>query len=231
MAESVLSGKKLEYLNSLEENLAKTRDNTISAIETVKAVADKAKIACAYRAANVLVKIANAQLEVVASGGKGGAELAETLKKEGKPIGEALVNGAAKVLGDLEPLAVKADDIPLYSDATIAGAGLEDNWTTAVQGEFNDACMAFVQVRANSIRDLSDTTRKVVTGDFDEIYMAFGKKLEADYNEITRIFNSSMTVFEAAGVNIAKMQADAKAAANVVGNTDIQGTVGAIDEV
>ena len=64
MAESVLSGKKLEYLNSLEENLAKTRDNTISAIETVKAVADKAKIACAYRAANVLVKIANAQLLV-----------------------------------------------------------------------------------------------------------------------------------------------------------------------
>ena len=135
------------------------------------------------------------------------------------------------MLGDLEPLAVKADDIPLYSDATIAGAGLEDNWTTAVQGEFNDACMAFVQVRANSIRDLSDTTRKVVTGDFDEIYMAFGKKLEADYNEITRIFNNAVTVFEAAGVNIAKMQADAKAAANVVGNTDIQGTVGAIDEV
>ena len=91
--------------------------------------------------------------------------------------------------------------------------------------------MAFVQVRANSIRDLSDTTRKVVTGDFDEIYMAFGKKLEADYNEITRIFNNAVTVFEAAGVNIAKMQADAKAAANVVGNTDIQGTVGAIDEV
>lgn len=230
MAESFVSKKKVEYLDSLRENLATTKENTIKTVEEIISIAKKAKTACAYKTANVMAKVANAQLTVIASAGKGGTEMAQALQ-EGSAVGPALVREAKRIEDEISPLAVKADDIPLFSDSVIDESGLEENWGVAVQQEFSNACMAFVQVRANSIRDISETTQKVLTGDFDEVYKKFGKNLETDFNDIARIFNTAMTVFESAGINIAKMQADAKQSAASVGNTDVAGTVGAIEEI
>lgn len=230
MAESFESKKKVEYLDSLRENLATTKARTIETAESVINIAKKAKTACAYKTANVIAKVANAQLQVIASAGKGGTEMAQALQT-GAAVGPALVREGKRLEDELTPLAVKAEDIPLFADSVIGESGLEENWGTAVQQEYTDACMSFVQVRADSIRDISETTQKVMTGDFDEVYKKFGKNLETDFNDIARIFNTAMTVFEEAGINIAKMQADAKQAAAKVGGTDVAGTVGAIEEI
>lgn len=229
MAESISSQKKIDYINSTGEFLAVAKDSTIKALEEILAVTNKAKVACADRASNVLFKVGNAQLEVIASGGKGLIEFAEALKT-GTMVGEALVKAANKALDEWSPLAAKPEEFPLIADSVISSRGLDENWTAAVQNEYTNACMSFIQIRENLLRDLAESTRALSGGDFDDLYKDFGRKLEADCNELTKHFNNTMTLFEAAGVNLAKMQDNARQSTASVGNIDMS-NIGADEEL
>ena len=222
MAESILSQKKIDYINTTGEFLAIAKENTIKALEEIMAVNNKAKVACADRASNILFKVGNAQLEVIATGGKGLVELSEALQ-EGTMVGPALVREAKKAADEWAPLAVKAEDFPLIADSVIDSRGLDENWTASVQTEYTNACMAFIQIRENLLRDLAESTHTLAGGDFDDVYKDFGKKLETSCNEITKIFNNTIALFEAAGINLAKMQDNARQSTTNVGNVDMSG--------
>lgn len=229
MAESIESGKKLEYINTVGEFLDVARKNTIKTVEEIGAVANEARVAVADRVYNVIADIANAQLEVISTGGDGLVKLAESLQK-GSSVGPALVAGAKKAESEWAPLAAKSEEIARTSDSVIDGRGLDENWTNAVQTKFTDSCRAFIQVRANLMRDVADATAKLKTADFGDVYMSFGRKLEASCNEVTDKFNGTMEVFAAAGINIDKMQEDARASTASVGKVDMS-NIGNIDEV
>lgn len=229
MAESIESGKKLEYINTVCEFLDVAKKNTIKTVDEISAVANEARVACADRVYNVIADVANAQLEVISTAGDGLVKLAESLQK-GNSVGPALVAGAKKAEDECAPLAAKTEDIPRISDAVIDERGLDENWTNSMQTKFTDACRAFIQVRANLMRDVADATAKLKTADFGDVYMSFGRKLEGACNEVTDKFNGTMDVFAAAGINIDKMQEDARASTSSVGKVDMS-NIGNIDEV
>lgn len=219
--ESQNSGKKVTYLREVGELLANAKKNTKNALEEIHAIAGEAKIACADRVYNVMASVADAQLEVIRTGGKGIVEMSEALSGEGSNmVGEALITEAKRISEDYESLTAPIEESAVITDATISSRGLEENWTTAVQNKFSDACMAFIQVRAKLIYNISEATRKARENDFDDVYKTFGRNLENSCNEIADIFKKHMGEFEAAGINIEKMQNNARTAVSGVGKAD-----------
>lgn len=219
--ESMNSGKKITYLNEVGEFLANGKKNTKKAIDAVYDVACEAKIACADKAYNALAEVAIAQLEVIATGGKGLLEMAEALSSsQSKQVGEALTLGAKKVTEEYATLGSNNVDVEKFSESTISGRGLEENWTEAMQAKFDDACRAFIQVRVNLLRDIAESTAKAREGDFDDIYKSYGRNLEEACNEIASIFRKHTEAFEKAGVDINKMQEQARQSTSGVGKVD-----------
>lgn len=219
MANSINSGEKIKYINSVREFLEVGKTKTLKAVEEVRTASDNIRTAVTDRIYNTIAGAADFQLIGIRDSAEAISHMSESLSKA-KMLGDKLVNDAKTAAKEIEPLLAKVPDQDKIPDSVIAERGEEENWKPETLAVLNDSCKKFIDIRMELISNIASATQKAKQDDddFTAVYTSLGKALETICNKIVDIFNASKEAFEQAGIDISKVQASAQDAAAATGN-------------
>lgn len=225
MANSINSGEKIKYINSVREFLEISKTKTLKVVDEVRAASDNIRTAVTDKIYNTIAGAADLQLIGIRDSAIAISNMSETLSKA-KMLGQKLVDDATAAHRDIEPLLTKVPDMDKIPESVIAERGEDENWKADTLAVLNDGCKKFIDIRMELISNISDATTKAKQDDddFTEVYNALGKALETICNKIVEIFNLSKDAFEQAGIDVSKIQSSAKDVAAATGNNSDAGS-------
>ena len=213
MADRINSQKKLDYAKQSAEVLASAKKDIQDSVENLKALCDKIRMAVTDRAYNNIAYIATFQVKAINTYAKAVAEDILTPLATGPAIsGEALKQGAAKILPDLEEIAAYYPDMPAIDTSVIESRGLDENWTDATRNEFSDECLKFITIRSRLMAEIGEITTKNNESDMHDTYMNIGKEFEKHCNATVSNYNELKRQLEEAGICVAEAIAQAETA-------------------
>lgn len=217
MAITVNSGKKINYFRETLESLQVCHKKVNSAIEQMRVSAEAIRAAAIDRAYNCAVDMGVYINEGIVAAGGASVDILEEMSKL-HTVGEALVSEAKKVKEEAETVHSLKVEFSKVSAETIAGRGLDENWTDATIKNFTEAASAFIAARREMITTISEITGKNKEEDFEEVYMSIGRNLENISNNTVDAYNELNNQLELAGHGISTAISDSVDAAKTVGN-------------
>lgn len=208
MANSMSSATKVAFITTVTEAILDTQKKTQSAMDTIKAVTDKAQYAATDRVYNTMAQMSNNLGEAFQADKKVLAEIAEELTHR-TDVGTAFVANAKKALAEVESIPKMAE----YSAITAERDGNE-TWDNGMAGQLNDAIEQWNKARFDFINSFADGFKKIEEEEFRASVKPIGSKNEEFTNSLARALNRIQDALDELGISIDKFQANVSSASS-----------------
>jgi len=202
------SATKLAFINKVTESINETMKKTTAAMDTVKAVADKAQYAAVDRVYNTLAEMSNQFGETFAADKKTLTEVAEALTKR-TDIGDAFVANAKKTLGNVESISKMSE----YAAITAERDGNE-TWDNGMAAQLNDAIDGWNKTRLDFISEVAEGWKGITEEEFKASTKPLCVKNEEFTNSLARAINRVKDALDELGITIDKFQTDVSSVAS-----------------
>lgn len=208
MATSMSSATKLAFVTTVTEAILTAQKKTQSAMDSVKAIADKAQYAATDRVYNTLSQMTNSLGETFQADKKTLTEITEELTKR-TDVGTAFVSNAKKTLGEVESIPKMAE----FSAITAERDGNE-TWDSGMSGQLNDAIEQWNKARFDFINAFAEGFKKIEEEEFRASVKPIGTKNEEFTNSLARALNRIEDALDELGVTIDKSNTNVSSTAS-----------------